>query len=375
MHDPPVGLDMFGTALPMRAFSHAAAVRTKAEAVLVRLRTRDGRVGWGEALPRDYVTGETFDSVASDIERIFWPALHEAQSTGDILAALPCSDGDRVITAARCAVEMAAIQAYDLPWWEPGHLSDHPVHVRVTGVLGSSKPRKTARQLRLMRLHGLRDFKLKLGFDEATDQANLRVVHKQLRRKLADAACSLRVDVNGAWKYKDVVDRVAQLKALGVCAVEQPCRIRPSRLADLSYDCALPLIADESCLTESDAEILFGAEGRVWPNIRLAKNGGLGPSLRIARRAAAERIPYVLGCLVGESGLLSLAQRAFLVAAPTPAMVEGNFGPFLLKDDLVIPSPRFGWGGRLVADSGRLTRCPRSDKFARYTHLIGKLDI
>ena len=70
--------------------------------------------------------------------------------------------------------------------------------------------------------------------------------------------------------------------------------------------------------------------------------GRPGRAARLARLAAREEIPYVLGCMVGESGLLATAQRVFLRAAPPPVLLEGNYGRFLLRDDLTDPSPRFG---------------------------------
>jgi len=379
MSDLAAELVIFRTELPMRSFEHAAATRKTAEAIVVRLRTRSGRVGWGEALPRSYVTGETLDSVAEDIERIFWPALRECRSEGDLhqtVMHLPSIESDRVVTSARAAVELAAIAAFDIPWYRQCASRARPATPPpVSGVLGSRDPRKTSRLLRRMRLYGLRHFKLKLGFDDETDQANLRVVHRQLRRSLAAGVCSLRVDVNNAWKYKEVPERIKDLKPHSVCAVEQPCNVRPPQMVELAYQCSLPLIADESCLTESDARVLFGAEGRVWLNLRLAKNGGLGPVSRMAALAAAERAPFVLGCLVGESGILSVAQRAFLAAGATPWAIEGNYGTWLLRDDLMVPSPRFGYRGRLrLPRPGHFARPLRTDKLSRYSRQLTRLE-
>ena len=363
MDDRPIGLDIFRTALGMRHFEHAAAARQAAEAVIVRMRTEAGRTGWGETLPRPYVTGETLEGVVDDIEKIFWPRLRDCRSDEQLLHAvtdLPCEHAGRAVTAARCAVELAAVQALELSW--SGFAARFPAagrerrvsNVPVTGVLGSSDPGKTARTLRRMRWYGLRHFKLKVGLGEQVDQANLRAVHKQLSRRLARGRCTLRVDANGAWKYEEVVQRVESLKAFGVHAVEQPCTARAPRFADLAMDCPLPLIADESCITAEDANVLLGAEGRVWLNVRLSKNGGLMPAMALAAKAVADGVPYVLGCMVGESGILSTAQRVFLTAAPRPVAVEGNYGRFLLTDDLTEPSPGFGYGGRLLLPPGLL---------------------
>lgn len=372
------GLDIFRTCLPMRRFEHAAARRQEAEAIIVRLRLGDGTCGWGEALPRPYVTGETFETVVEDIEQAFWPPLHDCASLEQlrqVLAYLPCQREGRVVTAARCAVELAAAEALELDWAGRQGPTGAAGNVRISGVIGSASPRRTARQLRLMRLYGLRSFKLKLGFDEATDRANLDIITRRLRRGLRAGTHSLRVDVNGAWPYGEVVQRVAELQGRGVLAVEQPCKASSGRLVELALRCALPIIADESCLTEQDAEVLLGAEGRVWLNIRLAKNGGLGPALRLARLAGREEAPYVLGCMVGESGLLATAQRVFLRCAPRPAFVEGNYGRFSLRDDLTDPSPRFGYAGRLLLPAQAVYRpAMRPGKLARYGRLVRRLE-
>ena len=384
MDDCPIGLDIFRTAVPMRTFEHAAASRRIAEAVVVRLRTASGRNGWGETLPRQYVTGETLESVADDIERVFWPRLRACQTDGEVqqaVRALPCRHDGRRVAAARCAVELAFAQAFGLADWPAptaGARTGRPLHrypTSVTGVLGSADPRRTTRMLRLMRWYGLRHFKLKLGFDDPVDRANLQAVCRRLAPALKQGRCTLRVDVNGAWKYKDVPQRCDELKALGVHAVEQPCPVRPSRFVDLALNCPVPLIADESCLDEGDADVLLGAEGRVWLNVRLSKNGGLAPALAMARQAEADGVPYVLGCMVGESGILSMAQRAFLAVAPPPLMLEGNYGRMLLKDDLTQRSPRFGYGGRLyLPASGRFAPHVRGDKLRRYGQLVRRLD-
>jgi muconate cycloisomerase len=46
--------------LPLKkAFVHASAARDESENVLVRCELAEGTVGWGEGVPRSYVTGET----------------------------------------------------------------------------------------------------------------------------------------------------------------------------------------------------------------------------------------------------------------------------------------------------------------------------
>jgi L-alanine-DL-glutamate epimerase-like enolase superfamily enzyme len=96
----PAQLEVYRTAIPMRGFEHAAAGRDLAEAVVVRLELPGGPAGWGETLPREYVTGETLQTVPGDIEGILWPAARSGDPSG---RDLPAADGDRPITAGRSA--------------------------------------------------------------------------------------------------------------------------------------------------------------------------------------------------------------------------------------------------------------------------------
>jgi muconate cycloisomerase len=381
-----VQLDIYRTSIAMRSFEHAAATRDQAEAVVVRAVFSDGLAGWGETLPRPYVTGETLESVAADLEGIIWPALAEADFSGveaevaAAIAAVPTAGADgRCVNAAACAAELACVDAHmrRRGLSSPAGLLAHPhrpegrlplagggVHPhrpegrlplvgggilpRVTGVLGSADAGKTARRLRLMRWYGLRDFKLKLGLGAEADAANLAVVRERLAGALSAGRCMLRVDVNGGWTADETPARVAELAAMGICAVEQPVFCPARELVDLARRCQLPLIADESLLTDSDAEALLAEPAKLWWNVRISKNGGLVRAGMLAARAAAAGSTVVLGCMVGESGILSAAQRRLLQAlGPGVRFVEGNYGRLLLAGDIVRRSVRFGYGGRL----------------------------
>ena len=345
----PIRADIYGTAIPMRSFEHAAASRDLAEAVVLRVEYSDGQAGWGETLPRAYVTGETLDSVLADLTGALWPIFRERSPMGSMSAEpLPerSSDG-RCINAAACALDLADLDR-ELARLSPRKaLPGQGIGARVSGVLGSSDPGRTAKRLRLMRWYGLRDFKLKLGFGEDVDAENLHVVHRRIGRAVARGKCTLRVDVNGGWDADSTPQHVEELRRYGVSVVEQPVLCGAGELADLSRRCALPLMADESLLTEADAAALLEAPDRVWWNIRISKNGGIRRALGLANLAGGRGVPWALGCMVGESGILSAAQRRLLQLCPGARFVEGNYGRFLLADDLTVPSLRFGWGGRL----------------------------
>jgi L-Ala-D/L-Glu epimerase len=384
----PVKLDIYRTAIPMRGFDHAAAGRNLAKSILCRLEYDDGLVGYGETLPRDYVTGETLETVPDDIEQILWPICLDAGllDTEGLPRELPTRQDRRNLHAAACALDLAGFRRifHNLHAIDPDILQ-HIAHrarlrnyidARVSGVLGSKSPRKTARRLRLMRWFGLRDFKLKLGLGEDVDRENLRAVHRRLRRPIKRGEATLRVDVNGGWSEEETPDRVEELRQFGVCCVEQPVFCSAGKLLQLARNCPLPLMADESLLTDRHAKTLLDEPQRVWWNLRISKNGGLLPTLTLMHLADAHDVPFTLGCMVGESSLLSAAQRRLLQLGPVPQFVEGNYGRFLLKDDLP-PGRRslhFGYGGTLKPlRTDGLGVTLDEDKLTRYATLVTTL--
>jgi len=353
-----VRMDIYRTALPMRRFEHAGASREMSQAVICRMKYADGLVGWGETLPREYVTGETLETVVDDLCDEIFPRCVRAGQVIPPTEPLPARDGKgRCINAAACAFDLAASRRlFDAQ----GHVAPavlrelagrvrprQELDARVSGVLGSSDPVRTSKQLRKMRWFGLRDFKLKVGLGEAVDAENLRVADKQIGRAIRKGTCTLRVDVNGAWDRQTTPERVDALAEYGVCAVEQPVYCPAGAFLRLAERCRLPLIADETLLTEEDAVVLARRPEKVFWNIRLSKNGGLTGALRLARLAGERGVGFTIGCMVGESSLLSAAQRRLLQWGPLPRFVEGNYGRFLLGDDLTDKSLRFGYGGRL----------------------------
>jgi muconate cycloisomerase len=377
-------LDLYRTAIPMRSFEHAAASRDVAEGVVVRAEFSDGGGGWGETVPRPYVTGETIETVLADAESIIWPAVAAAQfaDAPEALAAVPTATIDgRCLNAAACAVELACADwllrregVAALSKLAGGRPVSKRIAARVSGVLGSADPAETARRLRLMRWYGLRDFKLKLGLGEEADAENLRVVRERLAGPLAAGRCTLRVDVNGGWDAASTPQRVAALRPLGVCVVEQPVYCPAGELAELARRCELPLMADESLLTEEDARRLLGEPRRVWWNLRISKNGGLTRTIALASLAAERDAPVVLGCMVGETSLLSAAQRRLLQVLGRVRFVEGNYGRLLLGGDLAARSLRFGYGGRLTALCGDgLGAAPDPARLARFGTLVKTL--
>jgi len=344
-------------------FSHATAVRACAEPIIVGVELADHTVGYGETHPREYVTGESHDSVLATIREVFVPILVDLRpgNFGEVIEAaanLPRTDArERVISAARAAVELALLDTYGrafdrsleaLAGWlgeswlaAPGSRET----VRYGGVVSNAPAKRAAWTVRKMRLVGIRDFKLKVG--DAHDGDRLAAVVKALGRGLAEGRTTLRLDANGAWMPEEAASRLEQWEKLPITCVEQPlAKGDVNAWAALAGRTALPLMADESLVTSDDAEALIVNRAASWFNIRISKNGGLIPAMQLAAVARRHDIAYQLGCMVGETSILSAAGRWFLQMVPDVRFAEGSFGGFLLNDDVIARPIRLGFGGR-----------------------------
>jgi muconate cycloisomerase len=362
-------LRIFPLSIPLRrAFEHAAHERRAADPLVVQVELVDGTIGYGETLPRPYVTGETHESVINAIERTLFRRVLELNPTCfpdalEAIDALPMTDDEgRLIAAARAGVELALLDAYsrhfgrpmsDVAGWmglpgfgEPGSTKA----VRYSGVLSGGPIDRVKSSLRKMRWFGLRDFKLKVGYDDDLERVN--AVLDTLGDALGSSV-TLRLDANGAWSLEQAGERLAAMGDMPIRCVEQPLpRNRDGDLVVLRGAIQLDLMHDESLITLDDARRLLDLGVADAFNIRISKNGGLMPALRLADFARKTDVVYQLGCMVGETSILSAAGRRFLESAPGAAFAEGSYGRFLLLGDVVDKPVQFGCAGKFSSLPG-----------------------
>lgn len=141
-------------------------------------------------------------------------------------------------------------------------------------------------------------YKIKLGTHE-----DLRIV--QELRKHTDAI--FRVDANCAWTASETVRNAPVLKSLGVEFIEQPLPADDDEGMKYVYQQSiLPIIADESCITEKDVLKCEGLFHGI--NIKLTKCGGLTPALRMLQEAKSLGMKTMVGCMTESSvGISAIA--------------------------------------------------------------------
>lgn len=130
-------------------------------------------------------------------------------------------------------------------------------------------------------------------------------------RKHTDAI--FRVDANAGWTLEQALQKIPLLKELGVEFVEQPLAKDDWEGMKVLYQSStLPLIADESCVKETDVEMCH--EHFHGINIKLTKCSGITPARRMITKARELNMKVMVGCMNESSvGTAAIAQLAPLV--------------------------------------------------------------
>ncbi len=359
-------IDSFLITLPFRfAFKHSLASRSKSENLIVRVVITDGAtsfVGYGEGIPRDYVTGENPTGAVQSVSREYVPLFlnrsfadaHQVVSTLQSEWAKLKLDS-RPQGASWCAFELAVLDAAgkcagktvsDL-------IGGRPVGndaIRYGAVIPFGGKKALSAMLWFYKLYGFKTVKIKVGKDLDLDLYRLRVA-----RAVLGPNVTLRVDANCAWSLDETVHAAEQMRPFGVKSYEQPVPAdQLEGLAAITKAIPEQILADESLCTVNDARYL--ADNKICSafNIRVSKVGGILAARQIAAIAREAGIACHMGAQVGESGILSAAGRAFASLEPRFDNYEGSNNLFLLKHDITDENLNVGFGGlgKLLKNTG-----------------------
>jgi L-Ala-D/L-Glu epimerase len=355
------GLQLFAVDLPFKtAFRHAAAARTTSQSLFLRVGLDSGVDGWGEALPRAYVSGESRQDAFALLRDQVLPALigRTFQSLPEVVSFLEKCDGkapsewvrpDVPQTSAWCCVDLALLDAFGRDFGHQASPGREPSggaleRYRYSGVVSAGRGWPYAKSLLKMRAFGFPQVKLKLGEDGVMQAA-------RTARRLLGRRVDLRVDANMAWDVEQALDVIEQLRTVGIGSFEQPIAADDlAGLARLVAESSAQIMVDEGLTDRDSLQRFITHRACTAANVRISKCGGLIGAYARCREALDAGLVLQVGCQVGESSLLSAAHLTLLSAlAPlTPGVrfAEGCFGRHLLREDPASPLVQFGYGGR-----------------------------
>lgn len=325
-------IEIFNTSLPFRhAFSHSLKSRSESESIFVKVLLDNGISGFGEALPRVYVTGNTQYSVFNYLKdyagKVIGVELDDDEESISFIKNL-----EGIEAEARCALELALLDCL-------GKVSSKPVSkflgetvsrdFTYSLIVPSTSVLKAGLICAFAKFQGYGFIKVKVGSEN-----DLQIV-KVCRQMLPSA--DIRVDANGVWgSGKAAIGQIEKLRPFRISSIEQPVPKEDFKgLKEVADACTEPVIADESLCSMRDAQELSRSKACDMFNIRLSKCGGIFRSLDIMKTARDNGLAYQLGCLVGETGILTAAARHMASTLKDIKYFEGSYSRFLLKEDCV----------------------------------------
>jgi len=328
-------VDVIPVRLPLREpFVIAYASYPDVESVLVRLRTADGLVGWGEATPDPHVTGETWRGVAETIRHTLAPALlgRDARDREGATRALDARvEG---APASKAALDIALhdllARALGVPLWLLLGGRSKP-HLTISRVVSMAEPAAMAEAAARHVAAGFRTVKLKVGNadDPLLDARRLAAV-----REAVGPAVAIKIDANQGWRAPGVAIQAIRAMAPGRPAyVEQPVAWWDLEgLAEVRRQTGEPIMVDEGCHTSRDMSRVVALRAADLVNIKLMKCGGLLAALRLNAVAETAGIAAQVGTMV-ESSIASAAGLHLALALTNVRGVEMG-GPLMLAEEI-----------------------------------------
>jgi muconate cycloisomerase len=357
-------LKLFRVAVPLKkVVRHASFERSVSENLVARVTLDDGTIGYGEGVPRPYVTGETLETAfttlgSSDWARLVGRPTDYAQLIRRLATlTMPENEADprgMAGNAARCALELALLDAYSRRFGEPlGRAVDlaeveglqrypRPRRVRYSAAITAESAKGEAVSAWKIWIYGFAQVKVKVGAAGQDDSRRLARMRRILGRRV-----DLRLDANEAWPAAELLERVVPLRRFEPTALEQPVRhAEVEALAELRPRTGIPIMLDESVCSYADAQAAVSRGTADLLNVRLSKCGGILLSLRIIGLAQRSGIGVQLGCHPGETSLLSAAGRHVASRVAGLRYIEGSYDRHILAANLTERDMTFGYGGR-----------------------------
>lgn len=325
---------------PENSVSLGMGRAVKKDAVVVKVTTEAGLVGWGEShhgkahtavaqlvntTLRQLVVGMDASDVVGVWDKIYWKQL--------------ASHG----MGAGCAMAMSGI---DLALWDiRGKAAGWPLYKLLGGTLravpayaggvslGFQDPRALVDEAMPHIEAGYKAVKLRVGDTPARDLQRVRAVREALGEQI-----TILVDANTGYDVADARQAMPGLDALNVGWLEEPFAAHDHRSYQLARTFGrVPLAAGENHFTryEFSRVIEDGAITILQPD--LSKAGGLTEVLRIAAMASAYKLPINPHTCM--TGINMAATIHFLAAIDNGGYFEGDVSKNNLYRDKLVSTP------------------------------------
>jgi L-alanine-DL-glutamate epimerase-like enolase superfamily enzyme len=266
-----------------------------ADNIFIRLETETGIVGWGCSTP-DAVTSETKETVLKNFE-VAKRLVVGCDPTRINLVNFALENELSGNPSLKAGVNMAL---YDIIGKMAGMplfrlLGGYREKIATSVTVGLNPTDLMVEKAKQIVSAGFKFIKVKCGIDVEQDIENILAI-----REAVGSAVKLRLDANEGYSVEDALRIVTALEKNGVDIeiLEQPTKANYLySLKDVTRQCSVPIMADETALTLRDSVKLVKLEIADMINIKLMKIGGITNAIKANALAELANVPVMVGCM------------------------------------------------------------------------------
>lgn len=309
------------------------AAQTRPHAV-VRIRTEDGVVGFGEVSPSPAFMGETGYTAELVVRKYLAPALigasiHDLEKIHGIMNSAIYGN-----FAAKSALDIALYdcigKALGMPVYKllGGAVRDK---AELSWVVGMQDLEGSIAEAKNFAAQGYKVIKVKVGNSPEIDHELV----KGIRGALGDGV-AIRLDANQGYDYDTAYKVFSRMEQFNLESIEQPVgRWDIQGMKILQQRLSTTIMADESVSSLHDVSTVIREQAAGTVNIKVGKVGGLHIAKKIAAALEVAGLSATAGSNL-EVGIGSAASAHFVMSTPNLSIPNDMMiGSLLHEHDLV----------------------------------------
>jgi o-succinylbenzoate synthase len=320
-------------------FKTALRTVTSVNDIVVKIRTDDEFVGFGEAPATAVITGDTKGSIVTAIRDFIAPAIigMEVEDIDGIMRKVQTAIVKN--TSAKAAVDMAVYDLYAKNLGRPLYkvLGGNKRAIETDITISVNETAEMVRDSLRGISQGFRILKVKVGKEGLKDVERIAAIREAVGTDIV-----IRVDANQGWNAKDAVRIISAMedKGLSIDLVEQPVNAHDFEgMKYVTSNVYTPILADESVFSAQDAIRIIQERAADLINIKLMKTGGIYEALKICGIAESFGVECMTGCMLESK--LAVSAAAHMAAAKGIITRNDLDGPALCRFDPYQGGPIF----------------------------------
>lgn len=353
-------IGIYKSSIPLREpFIISLGQLDHAENIIVRIQDSDGLTGFGEGSPFRTIHGESIEtcfSFGKELASLLIGKSSDAIEQCSMLMDRYLYGNSTVKSAFDIAMHDIAAQRKRLPLY--AFLSGGVRRELVTDytVSLSSADKMAADALSVVR-SGFGIVKVKLGGKPEDDILRIQKIRESIGKDI-----TLRIDANQGWTSTAALEILMELEKYNIQHCEEPLPRRDFMLLPgLRAKSPVPIMADESCMDEHDAQRLIRLNACDSFNIKLGKSGGIFKAMKILRLAEEHAMPVQIGGFL-ESRLGFTASAHLALCSRQEPFIDFDT-PLMFSEDHVSGGIMYGKGGKIKVPDTPGLGATYSDKY------------